>query len=111
MHVALHLLFLPLPQFVLVVELHCQRREVVLEVVRVIFGLHREPSFLAVSLLLSQHLLELLFTSLEQQLPEVHLRVVCIVEALEKVNAKFDVMLQVVRLCGGLHEDNLGELV
>ena len=103
MHVSLKLLLLSLAQFGLVIQLHREGRKVINELVFLLSllskSLHRESALLPVCLLLLQHLVKLLLAPRHQQLAEIHLWVVCIVEALEEVDAKAHVVLKIVRLC------------
>lgn len=65
----------------------------------------------AILLLNLEHLVELLLTPGQQQLAEVHLYVLLIVKLLEEGDAQSNVDLHEGLLSGGLHKDDLHQLV
>lgn len=111
-HVAVHLVLLPLPQLIIIIEVHDGLAEffLVLFLGFLAHAIHRIPPLSLLSFDI-EHLEELLLAFAYQQLLEVHLVILLVVELLEEQSAQSDIDIEVGMLTGTLDEDHLHELI
>ena len=87
----MHLVLLPHFELVVVKDEKHGLVEVLLEVVLDESFLHRGSPFAPMHLLSLQHLVELLLATSQDQLAEIHLRVIRVVKLFEKLHAQSNV--------------------